>query len=388
MTQTALLMLADGTCFEGLACGAAAEKSGELVFNTAVCGYQEILTDPAQSGQIVVFTHPHVGNCGVCPADSESGPYPASCRAAGVVCVELSELTGHWRSSLSLGDWLAGQGVPGIAGIDTRLLARHLRETGTQGAVLSSIDKNRESLLAKARAVPKTAGRDQASTAGVKAPTPWTPDADLAKFVVPGTPEPRHVEADLLVSVLDFGVAQSFLHNLADQGLALTLWPAQAKAQDILNSGCRGLVLSDGPGDPNACPGAVRVAQELIGRLPIFGVGFGFQILALALGGAVEPMRYGHHGATQPVRRVADGMFLSTSQHHSFVVNEGSLPSGNVAVTHWNAVDGTVEGITCTTAPAFGVQFAPAAFSGSGVSDAGSLYARFRQLLLSPATSK
>lgn len=383
MGQTALLMLADGTCFEGRAIGAGVEAAGELVFDTSLCGYQEILTDPAQTGRLIVFTQPHMGNYGVCPADNESD----RSRAAGLICVELSELTGHWRGNQSLGDWMKKQGMAGIEGIDVRLLARHLRDNGSQGAVISSLDADRASLLEKARAVPSMKGRDLAMTAGVSTKTAWTPETGFDVYAVPGAPAPRYADADISVAVLDFGVTRSLLRKLSGQGLGLTLFPAGASARDVLDSGCRGVVLSDGPGDPAACADALQTVKELMGKLPLFGVGFGFHLLALALGGQLTHMKHGYHGANIAVRRAADGMFLSTEQHHSFVVDEASLPGGSVAVTYRNAVDGTVAGLSCTTAPAFGVQFIPPADPAPGLSDEGSQFARFRQILLSQAAT-
>ncbi len=352
----ALLLLADGAAFPGLAIGPPGEALGEVVFNTSQTGYQEILTDPSYTGQLVNFTFPHIGNYGVNPDDDEA-PAP---RAAGLVCAELNADHGHWRAKKSLAAWLAEHTIHGISGVDTRALTLHLRKHGSQNGCLSSLDLNPASLLEKARALPSMAGLNLAERAGCREPYQF---AD-------GRPR--------TVAVLDFGVKRSILAQLVRAGFGVRVWPAGSPAGEILASGPAGVLLSNGPGDPAPCLAAIATVKELLGRVPLFGICLGHQILALALGGRTYKLPFGHRGANHPVRDEATGRISVTSQNHGFCVAPEGLPEAAV-VTHRHANDGTVEGLACPDRHAFSVQYHPEA--SPGPHDARYLFDEFRRLI-------
>lgn len=352
----ALLMLADGTSFAGRAVGAQGEACGEVVFNTSQAGYQEILTDPSYSGQLINFTFPHIGNYGVNP-DANEAPGP---RAAGLICAELSSDQGHWKARQSLAAWLAEHGLSGISGVDTRALTLHLRKHGSQNGYLSSRDLNPASLLEKVRALPDMSGLALAEQAGCREPYQFAEG-----------PRGR-------VAVLDFGVKRSILDQLARTGFGVQVWPGDTRAEALLASRPDGLLLSNGPGDPAPCTSAIATVKELLGRVPIFGICLGHQILALALGGRTYKLPFGHRGANHPVRDMATGRISVTSQNHGFCVDPAGLPE-DVAVTHLNANDGTVEGLACPSRRAFSVQYHPEA--GPGPHDARYLFSDFRRLI-------
>ncbi len=352
----ALLMLADGTAFPGTALGPPGEAGGEVVFNTAMTGYQEILTDPSYLGQLVNFTFPHIGNYGVNPDDNEA-PGP---RAAGLICFELDEPRAHWRARQSLAAWLADHGIGGIQGVDTRALTLHLRRHGSQNGYFSSRDLSPASLLEKARALPPMAGRNLADEAGCRESYQFS---DHGAFSV---------------AVLDFGVKRSILDQLARAGFRVRVWPGRTPAAEILASDADGVFLSNGPGDPAACGAAVAAARALLGRRPLFGICLGHQILALALGGRTFKLPFGHRGANHPVRELASGRIMVTSQNHGFCVDPGGLP-GEAAVTHVNANDGTVEGLAVPGRRAFSVQFHPEA--SPGPHDARGFFGDFFQMV-------
>lgn len=345
--KTAVLMLADGVWFEGTAFGAAQEALGEVVFNTSMCGYQEILTDPSYHGQIVTFTSPHIGNYGVTPADDES-PAPA---VAGLVVHENSPFTGHWRAENALNDWLRAANVTGIAGIDTRALTLHLRENGSMNGIISARDASLESLFERARAIPSMAGLDLAREVTCSEPYAYAPRA-------PGKP------SGLRVAVYDFGVKRSILEYLAQAGFDIMVFPAETPASVVLEGGFDGAFLSNGPGDPEPCAYAVESIRQLLGRVPLFGICLGHQLLGLALGGRTYKLKFGHRGANHPVRNAASGRVAVTSQNHGFCVDPESLDPREVAITHWNLNDNTVEGMRCLNAPAFSVQHHPEASPG------------------------
>ncbi|UQZ90152.1 carbamoyl phosphate synthase small subunit [Deltaproteobacteria bacterium Smac51] len=352
----ALLMLADGTSFPGEAIGAAQDAWGEVVFNTSMSGYQEILTDPSYMGQLVNFTFPHIGNYGTNPDDNEA-PEP---KAAGLICTELDEPHSHWRSQKSLDRWLAELGVSGIAGVDTRALTLHLRKHGCLNGYISSTDLDPASLLEKARALPSMSGLNLADQASCHE------DYQFAS----GHPK--------TVAVLDFGVKRSILTLLEKAGFSVRVWPGNTSAETILESGAHGVMLSNGPGDPAPCTTAIETVKKLLGRIPIFGICLGHQILALAVGGKTYKLPFGHRGANHPVRDEITGRILVTTQNHGFCVDPESLPEG-VSVTHHNANDQTVEGISAPHLFAFSVQHHPEA--SPGPHDARYPFNQFRELI-------
>ena len=354
----ALLMLADGTSFPGWAVGALAERetAGEVVFNTSMSGYQEIMTDPSYIGQLVNFTFPHIGNYGVNQEDDEA-PTP---RAAGLIANELSPDLRHWKSQKSINNWLLEHGLGGISGVDTRALTLHLRKHGSQNGYLSATDLNPASLLEKARNLPSMQGLNLADQAGCREPY---------QFAEGGSGR---------VAVLDFGVKRSILTQLAEAGFGVQVWPGRASAEAILSSGATGVLLSNGPGDPAPCAQAIATVKALLGRIPLFGICLGHQILALALGGTTFKLPFGHRGANHPVRDEATGRISVTSQNHGFCVSPDNLPEG-VIVTHTNANDRTVEGLACPARRAFSVQYHPEA--SPGPHDARYLFSEFRRLI-------
>ena len=352
----ALLMLADGTAFPGRAIGAQGEALGEVVFNTSQTGYQEILTDPSYTGQLLNFTFPHIGNYGVNPDDNEA-PAP---QAAGLIVAELSQDFGHWRAKKSLAAWLTEHKISGLAGVDTRALTLHLRRHGSQNGCLSSLDLNPASLLEKARALPSMNGRNLGEEAGCREPYLFAEGA-------PAT-----------VAVLDFGVKRSILIQLARTGLSVRVWPGTTPAEAILASRPAGVLLSNGPGDPEPCLKARETVKGLLGRVPIFGICLGHQLLALALGGRTYKLPFGHRGANHPVRDLATGRISVTSQNHGFCVDPEGLPP-EVIITHKNANDQTVEGLAAPGLSAFSVQYHPEA--GPGPHDARYLFDQFSALI-------
>ena len=355
--RPALLVLADGTTFEGEAVGAeppGGVATGEVVFNTALTGYQEVLTDPSYAGQIVAFTYPHVGNYGVTPVDLQAAR-PA-CR--GVVERDLARRPSSWRAEEGLGAWLRATGMAGIAGVDTRRLTRHIREAGAMPAALGPADH--ADLLAAALAEPGTDGVDL--VASVTCAEPRTLDATG--------------EARRRIVAYDFGVKWTMLRHLRRLG-TVEVVPASTPAADVLAREPDGVFLSNGPGDPAAVVGAADAIRGLLGEVPVFGICLGHQLLATALGGRTEKLRFGHHGGNHPVRRLSDGAVEITSQNHGFAVVDGTVPGADV--THVNLNDGVVEGLRCRDVPAFGVQYHPEA--GPGPHDARYLFEEFAGLM-------
>ncbi|MDR1686825.1 MAG: glutamine-hydrolyzing carbamoyl-phosphate synthase small subunit [Desulfovibrio sp.] len=368
MAEQALLMLDDGTCFEGEACGAAGETLGETVFVTGMAGYQESITDPSYYGQIMVFTAAHLGNYGASPLDDEA-PKPL---AAGVVFHDLFRQGGrgvfpHWRAVESLDAMLRRNGVTGITNVDTRSLALHLRDHGSRNGIISALDRDRASLLRKARQWPSMQGRDLAREAGAGPVRDYTPTED-------GLPVP-----DLHTVLIDYGAKRSIAVRLARQGMKVTVMPATARADEVLALGPDGVLLSNGPGDPEPCSYAVECIRGLLGRLPVFGICLGHQLLGLALGGRTYKLPFGHHGVNHPVLDRGSGRVEITSQNHGFCVDPDSLPP-EAEATHVNLNDGTLEGLRLRDKPVFSVQFHPEATPGTH--DAGGLFARFRAMIL------
>jgi len=363
--RRAVLALADGTLFEGAAIGAAGATSGEVVFNTAMSGYQEILTDPSYSRQIVTLTYPHIGNTGV---NREDGENPRA-HAAGLVVKDLPLLASNFRSEQDLGQWLAAQGVVAIAGIDTRKLTRILRDKGAQaGAIVAG--GTADEALRLARSFPGLAGMDLAQTVSTPQPyewceTEWMRGHGHGRLLQPA----RHVVA------YDFGVKANILRMLAQRGCRVTVLPARAGAAAALALRPDGIFLSNGPGDPQPCDYAIEAARELIERgIPTFGICLGHQIMALASGARTVKMKFGHHGANHPVQDIESGKVMITSQNHGFAVDMDSLPA-HCKPTHISLFDGSLQGFRRTDRPAFCFQGHPEA--SPGPHDLAPLFDRF-----------
>ena len=365
MSTSAKLALEDGTIFSGLAFGAPGEATGEVVFNTSHFGYQEILTDPSYVGQIVVMAATQIGNVGTNQLDNEAG----TPHAAGLVVRQASHAPSSWRSEESLGNYLHRGAIPGLEGIDTRQLVRHLRTHGAMRGALSSEPVSDAALVEKARALPHLEGLDLVKPISTKRPyqhrTGTVNYLDQSTLAQP---------ADLHVVAFDYGAKRSMFDLLVDAGCRVTVVPCDTPAEDVLALAPNGVFLSNGPGDPAAVRGAQESVAGLLGKLPIFGICLGHQILALALGGKTYKLKFGHRGANQPVKELATGRVEITSQNHGFAVDEESL-RGRALVTHRNLNDGTVEGIAAPDARAFSVQYHPEA--SPGPHDARHLFDRF-----------
>ncbi|MEC5386955.1 glutamine-hydrolyzing carbamoyl-phosphate synthase small subunit [Uliginosibacterium sp. H3] len=377
-TLHALLALADGTVFYGQGLGAVGKTVGEVVFNTSITGYQEILTDPSYSRQIVTLTHPHVGNVGVNTEDAES----TKIFAAGLIIRDLPIRISNFRSQQSLDDYMKSQNVVGIAGIDTRKLTRILREKGAQaGCVVTAAslaELNAEAAIAEARGFPGLAGMDLAKVVTTQKSYPWTSgEWKLGKGYVEQTAAKYHVVA------YDFGVKRNILHMLAERGCKLTVVPAQTTAEEVFALNPDGVFLSNGPGDPEPCDYAVEASRKFLERkLPTFGICLGHQIMGLAAGAKTRKMKFGHHGGNHPVKDLDSGRVLITSQNHGFEVDVNTLPA-NVRSSHVSLFDGSLQGLVWTDRPALCFQGHPEASPGPG--DVAYLFDRFVDLM---ATAK
>ena len=371
MPIPALLALEDGSVFHGYAVGATGETVGEVVFNTAMTGYQEILTDPSYAKQIVTLTYPHIGNTGVNVEDEESD----TVHAAGLTVRDVPRRPSNWRSTESLPDYLKRHGIVAIAGIDTRRLTRILRDKGAlNGCIAAGEQIDAEAALAKARAFPGLNGMDLAKVVSVGESYPWNEgvyDLDNTKFNQPAK--------RFKVVAYDFGVKYNILRLLAEQGCDITVVPAQTPAADVLAMKPDGVFLSNGPGDPAACDYAIVAARQFLdAKIPLFGICLGHQIMGLALGAKTLKMKFGHHGANHPVKDMDDGRVLITSQNHGFAVDPATLPA-NVRITHTSLFDGSLQGFALTDRPAFCFQGHPEA--SPGPHDIGYLFDRFAALM-------
>jgi carbamoyl-phosphate synthase small subunit len=369
-------VLEDGSAFQGIGFGAEGESVGEIVFNTSMAGYQEVLTDPSYAGQIVVMTSPHQGNVGVNREDPES----SAVHVAGFAVREASRRVSSWRAEGALADALAASNVVGIEGIDTRRLTRLVRERGSMRAVVSTVDLRTEALAERARAAPDMAGADLAATVST------TTVVDASRLVGPAATGRGRV---LRVAVLDFGIKRNILRRLAAAGIEATVFPATTPPSEIAGAGFDGVLLSNGPGDPAATAYGVDAARALLGSMPLFGICLGHQLLGIALGGRTYKMPFGHRGVNQPVRDLRTGHVEITSHNHGFAVDASAweldehgvagTEHGRVALTHRNLNDGTLEGLRCLEVPAFGVQYHPEA--APGPHDSRSLFDEFRALM-------
>ncbi|MBD8526312.1 glutamine-hydrolyzing carbamoyl-phosphate synthase small subunit [Pseudomarimonas arenosa] len=367
MNHPAYLALADGTVFEGLSFGAPVLRAGEVVFNTAMTGYQEILTDPSYARQLVTLTYPHIGNTGCTALDDES----VASHVSGLIVRELPTPASSWRSESELPAWLEARGIPAIAEIDTRKLTRILRDRGAQnGALMAGPEASAEAAVLAARGFPGLVGMDLAKEVTVKASYPWTRGSlDLDSG--------EQLESQGLYHVVayDFGVKQNILRMLADRGCKITVVPAKTSAADAMALQPDGIFLSNGPGDPAPCDYAIAAIREFLERkIPLFGICLGHQLLGLAAGAQTVKMKFGHHGANHPVIDIETGRVMISSQNHGFAVDENSLPT-NVRATHRSLFDGSLQGIALTDVPAYSFQGHPEA--SPGPHDVGPVFDRF-----------
>ena len=368
--EPAVLVLADGTVFRGVSIGAPAHAVGEVVFNTAMTGYQEILTDPSYCRQIVTLTYPHIGNVGVNPEDAESG----NVHAAGLVIRDLSLRASNFRSGQTLSDYLRAHGIPGLAGIDTRRLTRILREKGAQNGCLMGGRIDESFALEQARAFPGLAGMDLARVVSCSQPYEWG-ETEWAL----GKGYGRISAARLRVVAYDYGIKRNILRKLAARGCSVTVVPGQTSADDVLARKPDGVFLSNGPGDPEPCDYAIRAIRGFLDvNMPIFGICLGHQLLGLASGARTTKMKFGHHGANHPVKDLDTSRVMITSQNHGFAVDASTLPA-NARVTHVSLFDGSLQGFARTDKPAFCFQGHPEA--SPGPHDIDYLFDRFVKLM-------
>jgi carbamoyl-phosphate synthase small subunit len=379
MGVKALLVLADGTVFEGESFGAEGETIGEVVFNTSMTGYQEILTDPSYKGQIVTMTYTQIGNYGVNGEDIESA---GGIKAEGFIVKEACEFPSNWRSSGSLAEYMKKDGIVGIQGLDTRALTRHLRTHGAQMGIISTTGAGPRELLEKVKAHPGISAFDYVKDVSTKEPYTWDEGCwrwgictgPEAKDTSPLTPHPSRKK----MVVYDYGIKMNILRNLSDAGFGITVVPAQTVAEAVLEMQPDAVLLSNGPGDPERITYGIEAAKKLMGRIPVFGICLGHQILGLAMGGKTYKLKFGHHGGNHPVKEISTGRVEITSQNHNYCVDINSL-KGKVTLTHTNLYDGTEEGMRHVELPVFSVQHHPEA--GPGPNDSAHLFTQFRKML-------
>ncbi len=358
--MTAILALEDGTIIEGQAFGAKTDAVFELVFNTSMTGYQEILTDPSYRGQGVLFTVSHIGNVGINLEDDES----AKPQVSAAVIRSLSPAVSNWRSALSLSDWLAQQHVPGISGVDTRWLTRKLRDGGVQKAALSTRGTSAEELLKMARAWEGLDGRDVVKEVTCGESYHWVDD-EGSKWVQAVNSDQSSVSRKWKVVAYDFGIKENILRHLSSCGANVTVVPADTTADEALALQPDGIFLSNGPGDPAGLPYAVKAVSELIeSNTPIFGICLGHQLIGRALGADTHKLKFGHHGGNHPVQHLPSGKVLITAQNHNYCVTEGDLNKDEVEITYKSLNDDSVEGLKMKNKPVFSVQFHPEAAAG------------------------
>jgi carbamoyl-phosphate synthase small subunit len=355
--DSAILALEDGTVFEGRSFGAPAERSGEVVFNTAITGYQEIFTDPSYTGQIVILTNPQIGNYGTSTADNEAAkPY-----IEGLVVREFSRTTSNWRSDEEARDFLAGSGIPVVTDLDTRALVRHIRSRGAMRGVLSATEKDAQKLVEKARSIPSMAGLDLANRVSTPQLYHWdhTVESCSPSENLSPTAQPR-----FNVVAYDFGIKHNILRRLVHSGCKVTVVPALTSAEDVLALKPDGVFLSNGPGDPEPLRPQIENIRHLVGKTPIFGICLGHQLLGLALGGKTYKLKFGHRGANHPVINHLTERVEITSHNHGFAVDPDSLSSNDIEITHMNLNDQTLEGFRHRREPVFCVQYHPEAAPG------------------------
>jgi carbamoyl-phosphate synthase small subunit len=369
--DSAVLVLADGTVFRGRSIGARGSSAGEVVFNTAMTGYQEILTDPSYCRQIVTLTYPHIGNTGVNPEDEEA----TKCHAAGLIIRDLPALYSNFRSKESLPDYLKRNGIVGISDIDTRKLTRILREKGAQSGCLVAGEIDEKKALAEAKAFPGLAGMDLAKVVTVNKPYEWT-----AGSWALGKGFGQRQDHDFHVVACDYGIKRNILRLIADRGARVTVVPAQTPAREILKMKPDGVFLSNGPGDPEPCDYAIEAIGEILDatKIPVFGICLGHQLMGLASGAKTMKMKFGHHGANHPVKDLDTGQVVITSQNHGFAVDQKTIPK-NLRPTHVSLFDGSLQGLARTDRPAFCFQGHPEA--SPGPRDIGYLFDRFAKMM-------
>jgi len=372
--MSALLALEDGSLFRGRSIGSAGQSVGEVVFNTAITGYQEILTDPSYARQLVTLTYPHIGNTGVNSEDEES----EKIQCAGLIIRDLPLRPSSWRSEKSLDAYLAEQGIVGIADIDTRRLTRILREKGAQnGCLVAGEHIDEQAALAAARAFPGLKGMDLAREVTSHKAYTWTQGSWTLEGGLPADSDPQRLPYHVVA--YDFGVKRNILRMLVDRGCRLTVVPAETPAADVMKFSPDGVFLSNGPGDPEPCDYAIKAIRTIVDSgMPVFGICLGHQLLSLASGARTVKMKFGHHGANHPVQDLQSGAVMITSQNHGFAVDEQQLP-GNLRATHRSLFDGSLQGVHRTDRPAFSFQGHPEA--SPGPHDVAPLFDHFIELI-------
>ena len=355
--DSAILALEDGTVFEGRSFGAPAERSGEVVFNTAITGYQEIFTDPSYTGQIVILTNPQIGNYGTATSDNEA----ASPHIEGLVVREFSSVTSNWRSDTEARSFLSQSNIPVVSNLDTRALVRHLRSRGVMRGVLSAIEKDGNKLVEKARSIPSMTGLDLATRVSTKESYQWSEGVEKCS---PSDTVGANAEPQFHVVAYDFGIKQNILRRLVHSGCRVTVVPSLTSAEDVMDLKPDGVFLSNGPGDPEPLHDQIGNVRKLIGKTPIFGICLGNQILGLALGGKTYKLKFGHRGANHPVINKLTQRVEITSHNHGFAVDPDSLNANDVEITHVNLNDQTLEGFRHRRERVFCVQYHPEAAPG------------------------
>jgi carbamoyl-phosphate synthase small subunit len=356
--QKAILALEDGSIFEGRSFGFPGEKAGEVVFNTSMTGYQEILTDPSYKGQIVIMTYPLIGNYGVNEEDVESqGP-----KVEGFIVKENSLFFSNWRGAKRLSDYLIQHCIMGVEGMDTRAMTKHIRSLGAMKAILSTEDLDPKRLVEKAKASPGLIGRDLVKEVTCEKPFHWTENNDSQFYLNSSLPSTSRFRPRVVV--IDCGVKYNILRSLRDRNVQVDVLPASSSVESILSYRPDGIVLSNGPGDPEGVPYVIETVRNLIGIKPIFGICLGHQLLGLAFGGKTFKLKFGHRGANQPVKDLKTGRVMITSQNHGFCVDPDSLNPDEIELTQINLNDGTVEGMRHKRLPIFSVQYHPEASPG------------------------